>query len=150
MKVLVAQSCLILWDPMDCSPPGCSVHAILQARRLEWITISFSRGPSRPRDRTWVSLIEHRFFTICATSEAQALSIDAAMLRRCRARCWVSLLFKVGTARLQAAQLCWRQGSPTGAPAATVQPLFLVLLVFKGEAQPDVRWQLRCRGERKK
>ena len=85
---------------MDCSPPGCSVHGILQARRLEWITISFSRGPSPPRDGTRVSLIADRFFTICATSEAQALSIDAAMPRRCLARCWVSLLFKVGAERL--------------------------------------------------
>ena len=85
---------------MDCSPPGCSLHGILQARRLEWITISFSRGPSPPRDGTWVSLIADRFFTICATSEAQALSIDAAMPRRCLAWCWVSLLFKVGAERL--------------------------------------------------
>ena len=42
MKVLVAQSCLTLHDPMDCSPPGCSVHGILQARTLEWVAISFS------------------------------------------------------------------------------------------------------------
>ena len=37
-------------DPMDCSPPGSSVHGILQARTLEWIAIPFSRGSSRPRD----------------------------------------------------------------------------------------------------
>ena len=36
-------------DPMDCSPPGSSVHGILQARTLEWIAISFSRAPSQPR-----------------------------------------------------------------------------------------------------
>ena len=46
----VAQSCLTLCDPMDCSPPGFSVHGILQARILEWVAISFSRGSSRPRD----------------------------------------------------------------------------------------------------
>ena len=46
MCVLVAQSCLTLCDPMDGSPPGSSVHAILQARILEWVAISFSRGPS--------------------------------------------------------------------------------------------------------
>ena len=40
----VAQSCLTLCDPMDCSPPGSSVHGILQARILEWVAISFSRG----------------------------------------------------------------------------------------------------------
>ena len=42
---------------MDCSLPGSSVHGILQARVLEWVAISFSRGSSRPRDRTWVSHI---------------------------------------------------------------------------------------------
>ena len=41
--------------PKDCSPPGSSVHEILQARILEWVAISFSRGSSRPRDETWVS-----------------------------------------------------------------------------------------------
>ena len=45
-KVLVAQSCLILCYPMDCSPPGFSVHGILQARVLEWVAIPFSRGSS--------------------------------------------------------------------------------------------------------
>ena len=39
----VAQSCLTLYDPMDCSPPGSSVHGIFQARVLEWVAISFSR-----------------------------------------------------------------------------------------------------------
>ena len=38
----------LLRDPMDCSPPGSSVHGILQARVLEWVGISFSRGSSRP------------------------------------------------------------------------------------------------------
>ena len=41
----VAQSCLILWNPMDCSLPGSSVHGILQARILEWVAISFSKEP---------------------------------------------------------------------------------------------------------
>ena len=47
--VLVAQSCLTV-----CNPVGSSVHGILQARILEWVAISFSRGSSRLRDRTWV------------------------------------------------------------------------------------------------
>ena len=46
LPVVVAQSCLILCDPMDCSPPGFSVLGILQARLLEWIAISSSRGSS--------------------------------------------------------------------------------------------------------
>ena len=47
MCVLVARSCLTLCDPTDYSPPGFSVHGILQARILEWIAISFSRGTSQ-------------------------------------------------------------------------------------------------------
>ena len=43
MKVSVAESCLILCDPMDCSLPGSSVHGVLQARILEWVAIPFSR-----------------------------------------------------------------------------------------------------------
>ena len=67
VKVLVTQSCLTLCDLMDCSPPGSSVHGILQARILEWVAISFSRGLSQPRDWTWVSCISGRFFTNRAT-----------------------------------------------------------------------------------
>ena len=66
----VAQSCPILCYPMDCSPPGSSVHGILQARVLEWVAISFSRGSSRPRDRTQVSHIAGRRFNLWATREA--------------------------------------------------------------------------------
>ena len=46
----VAQLCLTLCDPMDCSLPGSSIHGIFQARILEWVAISFSRGSSQPRD----------------------------------------------------------------------------------------------------
>ena len=60
----VTQSCLTLCDPMDCSLPGSSVRGIFQAIVLEWIAISFSRGFSRPRDRTQVSRIVDRRFTI--------------------------------------------------------------------------------------
>ena len=48
----VAQSCPILYDPVDCSPPGSSVHGTLQARILEWAAIAFSRGSFQPRDGT--------------------------------------------------------------------------------------------------
>ena len=59
---LVAQSCLTLCDPLDYSPPGSSIHGILQARILEWVAIPFSRGSSQPWDRTQVSLTAGRFF----------------------------------------------------------------------------------------
>ena len=62
----VAQSCLTLCAPMDCSPPGSSVHGILQARILEYAAISFSRGSSQPRDWTRVSCIVGRCFTVWA------------------------------------------------------------------------------------
>ena len=58
----VAQSCLTLCDPMDCSLSGSSVHGIFQARVLEWIAISSSRGSSRPKNRTRVSRIAGRRF----------------------------------------------------------------------------------------
>ena len=69
LKVLVAQSCLTLSDPMDCSLPGSSVHGILQARILEWITIPFSRVSSWPRDQPAVSCTAGRFFTVWAKRE---------------------------------------------------------------------------------
>ena len=69
----VAQSCPTLCNPVDCSPQGSSVHGILQARILEWVAISFSRGSSQPRDQTWVSCIAGRCFILWATREAQWL-----------------------------------------------------------------------------
>ena len=59
----VAQSCPTLCDPVDCSPPGSSVHGISQAKILEWVAISFSRGSSRLRSRTHFSCIAGGFFT---------------------------------------------------------------------------------------
>ena len=66
MKVKVTQSCPTLCDPMDCI-----VHGILQARILEWVAFSFSRGSSQSRDQTQVSHIAGGFFTSWATREAQ-------------------------------------------------------------------------------
>ena len=56
-NVLVTQLCPALCDPMDCSLPGSSVHGISQARILEWVAVSFSRGSSQPRDQIHVSYI---------------------------------------------------------------------------------------------
>ena len=64
-----------LWDAMDYNPPGSFVHGIFQARKLEWVAISFSRRSSRPRDQTQVSYISPalagRFFTTSVTWEAR-------------------------------------------------------------------------------
>ena len=51
------QLCLTLWDPVDHSLPGSSVHRILQARILEWVAVPFSRGSSQARDRTRISYV---------------------------------------------------------------------------------------------
>ena len=64
VKVLVTQLSPTPCDPMVCSPPGSSVHGILQARILEWVAMPFSRGSSQPRDQTHVSCTAGRFFTV--------------------------------------------------------------------------------------
>ena len=56
-RCLFTKSCPTLCDPTNCSPPGSSIHGILQARTLEWVAISSSRGSSRPRDETHISCI---------------------------------------------------------------------------------------------
>ena len=85
----VTLSCPTLWDPMDCSLLGFSVHGIFQARVLEWVAISFSRGSSQTRDWTQVSCIVGRRFTLWATREALK-----------KAECW----------RIDAFELwCWRR-----------------------------------------
>ena len=70
VKVFIAQSCLTLCNPMDCSPSGASVHGILQARILEWGAIPFSRGSSQPTDQTQISSIVGRCYNLWATREA--------------------------------------------------------------------------------
>ena len=60
---IVVKLCLTFCDPMNCSPPGSPVHRILQATILEWVTISFSRGSSQPRDQTCICCTAGGFFT---------------------------------------------------------------------------------------
>ena len=67
---LVTKLCLTLSDPMEYSPPGSSVHGILQARILQWGAISFSRGSSRPRDWTHISCIGRQILHCWVTREA--------------------------------------------------------------------------------
>ena len=64
-----AQSCLTLW-PMDCSPPSSSVHGLFQAKILEWVAISYSKGSSWPRDWTGISCTGRLVLYRCATWEA--------------------------------------------------------------------------------
>ena len=70
-------------DPMDCSPPGSSVHGVIQARTLEWVAIPSSSGSSRPRDRTHVSYvwcIGRRFLYHWATILSGAISNCSVLL----------------------------------------------------------------------
>ena len=67
VNVLVAQLYSAVCNPMDCIPPGSSVHGIFQARILEWFAISFTSDSSQPRAWTQVSYTAGRFFTDWAT-----------------------------------------------------------------------------------
>ena len=73
--MLVAQLYPTLWDPIDCSPTGFSVHGILHARILEWVAIPFSRESSWTRYGIQVSCIAGKFFTIWATSVQFSCSV---------------------------------------------------------------------------
>ena len=90
---VVTQSCPTLCDPMDYSPPGSTVHEIFQARILEWVAISFSRGSSQPRDWTQVSCTAGRFFTDGATRKALSLRQILVPSVFQTARIWVLLMF---------------------------------------------------------
>ena len=70
-----------LCNSIDCSPPGSTVHGILQVRILEWITMPFFRGSSQPRDWTWVSCIAGRFFTIWASWKAYYMAAVSYYLK---------------------------------------------------------------------
>ena len=77
--VWVAQLCLTLCNPMDCSPPGSSVNGILQAKILQWVAIPFSRGSSTPRDRICVSCIGRWILYCWTTSEAHKVFSSVLM-----------------------------------------------------------------------
>ena len=79
-SVVSAQSCPTLCNPVDCKLLGFSVHGILQARILEWIAVFFSRGSSRPRDWTRVSLIGGRRFNLWATREVHSVSLGERII----------------------------------------------------------------------
>ena len=81
---------------MDYSLPGSSLHGILQARVLEWVAISLSRGSSQPRDQTWVSCIPGRWFNLWATREACSNYLTIALISHAS-----KVMFKILQARLQ-------------------------------------------------
>ena len=107
-KKKVAQSCLTLYEPLDCSPPGTSAHGIFQARILEWVAIPFSRGSSWPRDRTQVSCIAGRCFNLWATREAD-------------------IMFMLKFSTTNVASMIWGDFTPANSPALSPAKLFLTL-----------------------
>ena len=83
MHAKLLQSYPTLNNPMDCGPTGPSAHGILQARILEWIAISFSRGSSQPRDQTlvpYVSCMTGRFFTIGTLWETPRYAYNTTLM----------------------------------------------------------------------
>ena len=85
-----AKLLLTLCWPMDYSPPGSSVHGIFHARILEWVAISFSRGPSWPKDQTRVlesPALAGGFFTTSATWEAQSCYFCCSVPQSCPTLC---------------------------------------------------------------
>ena len=84
------QSCPILCDSVDCSPPGSPVHGILQARVLEWVAVPSSRGSSQPRDGTQRSLtspaLTVRFFTTSPTRAAHGSGISRYIFKASKIR----------------------------------------------------------------
>ena len=81
MRSEIAQSCVTLCEPIDCSLPGSYLSGIFQARVLEWVDISFSRGSSWPGGRTQVSCIAGRCFTLWATREALCFHDDQWLIK---------------------------------------------------------------------
>ena len=103
----VTLSCPTLWDPMDSSLPGFSIHGIFQARVLEWAAISFSRGSSWLRDRTLVSCIADRCFTVWATREAWVLLTKPwCKLHHLPSFSWLFLTFDLNLCTWYASRKC--------------------------------------------
>ena len=88
----VSLSLVWLCDPIDCSPPGSSVHRILQARILEWAAISFSRGSSKPRDWTWVPALLAGFYHLSYQLRAwQQSTSNWGDLKWVNNGCWLNI-----------------------------------------------------------
>ena len=102
-EVLVAHFCLTLCNPIDCNVPRSSIHGISQARVLEWIAISFSRGSLWPRDRTQVFLIvqfssvAQSCLTLCDPMDYSLLRSSVHGIFQARILEWVAISFSRGS-----------------------------------------------------
>ena len=104
-----AESCLTLCDPMDCSPPGSSVHGILQARILEWAAISSSRGSFQPRDRMCLLCLLHWQANSLPLSHLGIPTTQAVCDRKAPFKCKGQL-----TGKKQKTKLVWGRDSLVG------------------------------------
>ena len=110
VKMLVGQSCLTPSNPMECRPPGSSIHGIPQARMLQWVAISFSMGSTWPRDWTWVSCIAGGFFTACLSHHLEFNSSSVVWVYTLNQNATLSLkmvmVVVVGTVMIMMKMLC--------------------------------------------
>ena len=125
LSVLRCLVCPTLCDPIDCSPPGSSVHGNLLARILEWVAISYSRGSSQPKDRTHSlasSALAGGFFILSAAWEAQnprwvsltvvgtgSITQQVTVVKRTMRCCW---LLSAHSSMLQCLYSCCRNETP--------------------------------------
>ena len=106
VQVLVLQSYPTLWDPLDGSPPGSSVLGLSQARTLEWVAISSSRGSSQPKDQTHISYtgweVSHiLFFNVFFRLSPQLFILSETLFFSNRAHCLLSEIHKVGVRQIR-------------------------------------------------
>ena len=107
---LSLQSCLNLWNPMDCSPPGSSVHGMLQARIPKWVGVSSSRGCSRPKDQTCVSsasCIAGKFFTMEPLGKSKVMCSCTILSFRVRQMLCIRVEEKPPDIRDKLLEGCW-------------------------------------------
>ena len=149
MKAIVTQLCLTLYDPMDCSPPGSSVRGILQARILECVAISFSRGSSPPRYQTRVSYIKGRFFLVTAEppekppQSVQSLSRVRLFVTPWAAACQASLSITNSWSLLTLMSM--ESVMPANhlilcRPFLLLPSIFPIIRVFSNESVLRIRW----------
>ena len=105
MRAKSLQLCPTLCDPMDCSLPGSSVHGVSQARTVEWVVISFSRGPSWPRGGTEVSCLPGGFFTTEPPGNRVSISFNSPSMLWGRRH----LLFYMKKLKLKLREV-WKRG----------------------------------------
>ena len=93
MKVLVTQLCPTLWNPMDCSPPGSSIHGILQARIVEWVAIPFSRGSPGIKPAAAVAKSLQSCPTLCDPIDGSPPGSPVPGILQARTLGWVAISF---------------------------------------------------------